>query len=185
MNAMLNLLAGVLGVVTQPLHTRTDEILLEFAPRTPNQMSSFYEARGFPKPMINELKQQCFITVRIHNTSQKQIWVELENWEFSSNGKSIEREPRSTWKQRWQDMDIPLRFQSTFGWTLLPEARDTVPGEIIGGNIILPRNSLTGSSQLFTIKASFNTGPDKQSTVINIEYDKLQCANNAPTENDK
>jgi hypothetical protein len=178
MSATLILLAGVLGVVTQPLHTRTDDILIEFAPRTPDQMSSFYEARGFPQPMLDKLKQQCFITVRIHNTSQKQIWLELENWSFSSNGKPVKREHRDTWKQRWQEMNIPLRFQSTFRWTLLPETLDYLPSEIEGGNIILPR-----ISQPITLKASFKTGKNKQGPIINIEYDKLHCADNTVDEN--
>ena len=177
MNASLILLAGVLGVATQPLHTRTDEILIEFTPRSPEQMGSFYEARGFPQSMLELLQQQCFITVRIHNTSQEQIWLELENWEFSSNGKVIKREHRNTWKQRWLAMNIPLRYQSTFRWTLLPETLDYLPGEIEGGNIVLP-----ATRQPVTLKAMFRTGHDKQGPVITIKYDKLHCAENAATE---
>ena len=173
MNTALIFLAGALGVVTQPFHTRTDDILIEFAPRTPDQMGSFYEARGFPRAMLDKLKDTCYITVRIHNTSQKQIWHELENWEFSVNGKPIKREHRDVWKQRWQNMGIPLRFQSTFRWTLLPETLDYLPGEVEGGNIVLPY-----TDQAITLKAHFKTGKNKQGPVINIEYDKLRCADN-------
>lgn len=172
MNLTLVFLAGILGVVTQPYHVRTDDVLIEFAPRTPDQMSSFYEARGFPRAMINKIRDTCYITVRIHNTSQQQIWHELENWQFSVDGKPLVREHRDVWKQRWQDMDIPLRFQSTFRWTLLPETLDYLPSEIEGGNIVLPR-----TDQPITLKASFKTGKDKKGSVINIEYDKLQCIN--------
>lgn len=177
MNIILNLLAGVLGVATQPLHVRTDDILIEFAPRTPNQMVSFYEARGFPHEMREKLKNQCFITIRIHNTSQEQIWLELANWAFSSEGKTITREHRDVWKKRWQEMGMPLRFQSTFRWTLLPEELDYLPGEIEGGNIILPMTATP-----ITLKASFKTGSDKKGKVIDIHYDKLRCADN--TESD-
>jgi hypothetical protein len=180
MNAALMLLAGGLGVVTQPLHTRTDDILIEFAPRTPDQMGSFYEARGFPRAMLDRLKDTCYITVRIHNTSEHTIWHELENWEFSVNGEPVEREHRDVWKQRWQDMGIPLRFQSTFRWTLLPETLDYLPGEVEGGNIVLPR-----IDQPITLKASFKTGKDKQGPVIKIEYNKLHCANDAATESER
>ncbi len=179
MNTALILLAGTLGVATQSLHTRTNDILIEFAPRTPDQMTSFYEARGFPKAMLDRLKNTCYITVRIHNTSQQQIWHDLENWKFSVNGKPLIREHRDVWKQRWQDMGIPLRFQSTFRWTLLPETLDYLPSEIEGGNIVLPR-----TDQLITLKASFKTGKDKQGPIINIEYDKLKCADDAPTKSD-
>ena len=171
MNSIINLLAAVLGVATQPLHVGNDNILIEFAPRTPDQMSSFYEARQFPRTMLDILAKQCFITVRIHNTSQKRIWLELEDWEFSANGKPVERYHRNVWKQRWQDMGIPLRFQSTFRWTLLPETLDYLPGEIEGGNIVLPR-----TSHPITLNARFKTGDDKSGPVIHIEYDKLYCA---------
>ena len=183
MNVALILLASALGTATQPLQTGTSEILIQFVPRTPDQMSSFYEARGFPQAMLEKLKHQCFITVRIHNTSQKIIWLELENWEFSSNGQAVMREHRNTWKQRWQEMNIPLRFQSTFRWTLLPETLDYLPNEREGGNIILPRNNHPGINQAITLKASFKTGHNKQGPVIHIEYDKLHCIENAAEEN--
>ena len=34
----------------EPVHIKTPEMEIEMTPRTPNQMGSFYEARGFPKP---------------------------------------------------------------------------------------------------------------------------------------
>lgn len=180
MSLLLNLFAAVLGVATQPLHVGNDDILIEFAPRTPDQMGSFYEARGFPKEMISILMKQCFITVRIHNTSKDQIWLELENWKFSTNNTPIHRDHRDTWKQRWRDRNIPLRFQSTFRWTLLPETLDYLPSEIEGGNIILPKTDVP-----ITLKATFRTGKDKQGPVINIEYDKLYCAKDQPEKADQ
>ncbi len=52
---------------------------IEFMPSTPDQMSAFHEARGFPAEMIDLLSKQCFITVRIHNTGKEIVWLDLEN----------------------------------------------------------------------------------------------------------
>ena len=158
----------------QPVVIQTPELEIELAPRTPNQIGSFYEARGFPKSMLKVLRKQCYISVRITNNSNQTIWLELSNWEFSSAGKTIKREHRDYWKDRWTDMGIPLNKQSTFRWTLLPETLDYLPGEHEGGNIILPF-----SNQAISLTASFNTGENKQGKPITITTDKLFCAEDA------
>ena len=167
------LIAAVGLQTTSPLTVTQDAVQINLQPRTPNQMASFYEARGFPKAMTDVLKQQCFITVRIHNTSNDILWLELANWRFSSNGKALERNHRDVWKQRWQEMDMPLRSQSTFRWTLIPETLDYLPDESEGGNIILPR--VEGP---IALDADFMTGADKQGPVVNIHVDALYCAKN-------
>ena len=166
------LLITAAGLQTgSPLTVTQDAVQIRLQPRTPDQMVSFYEARGFPKAMTDILKRQCFITVRIHNTSRDILWLELANWRFSNNGKTLEREHRDNWKQRWQQMDMPLRSQSTFRWTLLPETLDYLPDEAEGGNIILPR--VEGP---ITLDASFATGTDRQGPVVNVHVDELYCA---------
>lgn len=175
---MLNLLP-ILAVVAnmqavQPVIIQAAELELELTPRTPNQMGSFYEARGFPKSMLNVLRKQCYITVGITNNSDQKIWLELSNWQFSSAGKTIKREHRDYWKQRWVELNIPLNKQSTFRWTLIPETLDYLPGEHEGGNIILPF-----SKNPVTLKATFPTGDNKQGKTITITTDKLFCAEDA------
>lgn len=168
---ILPLLAAVASMQAQPFSVKTPELEVRFVPRTPNQMSSFYEARGFPKVMLETIRQQCFITVGIQNNSKEKIWLDLENWEFASAGQKLTRENRDYWKQQWQKLDIPLSKQSTFRWTLIPETLDYLPGEHEGGNIVLP-----ATSGAITLKATFATGADKQGKVITITTDKLFCA---------
>jgi hypothetical protein len=157
--------------VVQPVIVTTPELEIDFTPRTPNQMGSFYEARGFPSEMRDILKQQCFITVGILNTSDKKIWLNLTDWRFSTGSKLIKREHRDHWKKRWQDMNMPLSKQSTFRWTLIPENLDYLPGEHEGGNIVLPF-----TDKPISITATFATGEDKQGKKITITTDKLFCA---------
>ena len=158
----------------QPIIIETPEILMEITPRTSNQMGSFYEARGFPKPMLDILKKQCFITVGITNKSKDTIWMDLSNWGFFSQGKVIRRDHRGIWQKRWQKMNMPLNKQSTFRWTLIPETLDYLPGEREGGNIVLPF-----TQGHFTLKAIFKTGENKQGKVLSITSDKLFCAEDA------
>ena len=160
--------------VVQPVIVKTADLEIDFTPRTPNQMGSFYEARGFPEKMRDVLKQQCFITVGILNTSNTKIWLDLSHWQFSAAGKAIKREHRDAWKKRWQDMGMPLNKQSTFRWTLIPETLDYLPGEHEGGNIVLP---FTDKS--ISITATFATGENKQGKKITISTDKLFCAEDA------
>ena len=164
----------------QPLAIKTSELEIRFIPRTPNQMMSFYEARGFPKEMRDLLKKQCFITVGITNTSNTKIWLDLSDWQFSVNGKVIRREHRDSWKKRWQAMNIPLSKQSTFRWTLIPETLDYLPGEREGGNLVLPF-----VPDYFSLTAHFATGENREGKTITIHTDKLYCAEDAPVESEQ
>ena len=160
--------------VVQPVIIKTPDIEVIFTPRTPNQMGSFYEARGFPKPMLNILRKQCYITVGISNLSNQKIWLDLTQWKFSSAGKSLKREHRDYWKKRWQDLGIPLSKQSTFRWTLIPETLDYLPNEREGGNILLP---FTDGD--IKVTAHFATGKNKKGKIITVTTDKLFCAEDA------
>jgi len=168
----LILLAGLL-LTTGP--GSADPVKLKLIPRTPEQMSAFYEARGFPAPMIALLAQQCFITVSIHNTGKDIIWHDLSNWRFVAGDRELHREHRDYWKQKWQAMGVPLAKQSTFRWTLLPETLDYQPDEAEGGNIILPR-----VSGPITLHAEFASGADKRGPLIRVTHKNLRCAEDTP-----
>jgi len=150
---------------------RDNRVDIKFTPRTPEQMSAFYEARGFPAPMVDLLAKQCFITVRVHNTGRDTLWLDLSQWHFSSRGKDIPRYHRNHWLPLWNEMNVPLANQSTFRWTLLPEMLDYQPDESEGGNIILPQ--VKGP---FSLTAVFASGPDRRGPPITLRYDNLRCA---------
>ena len=174
---MLSLIfsAALTAQALAPLSIVNEQLIIEFKPRSPDQMASFYEARGFPKVMRDILRKQCYITVGITNTSQQKIWLDLADWKFNVNGKALERQHRDQWKQRWQDMGMPLRHQSTFRWTLIPEALDYLPGEHEGGNLVLPF-----SKGKITLDAVFATDENKQGKPIHIHYDQIHCAEDSP-----
>ena len=144
---------------------------LQIGPRTPEQIAAFYAARGFQADMVEVLRQQCYLTVFLHNKSQDILWLDLQNWEFDNPAGRLERLHRDHWRKRWQAMDIPLAHQSTFRWTLLPERLDFLPGEREGGNLILPR-----LDQPFRIRARFATGADGSGPPIQVEFKRVECA---------
>ena len=152
-------------------HYDSPELAVGLMPRAPQQIAAFYEARGFSKPMLERLKQQCFITVWVHNKSQNIIWLDLAQWEFSSPTGTVIRRDRHYWKAEWSKIQIPLAHQSTFRWTLLPEILDFQPEEREGGNIVLPR-----SNKPMQIHASFPTKADKSGIPITVIFNNIKCA---------
>jgi hypothetical protein len=164
------LLTFRIDAATPPLYD-SPELAVGLMPRPPQQIAAFYEARGFSKPMVEKLKQQCFITVWVHNKSSQVIWLELSQWQFSDTDGMVARRDRHYWKTVWNEMQIPLAHQSTFRWTLLPEVLDFQPDEREGGNIILPRDD-----KPIQIEATFPTRADKSGTPITISFNNIQCA---------
>lgn len=169
---LLLLLILPLSIQADPDY-ESERLVVDLSPRTPQQIAAFYEGRGFSDAMIDLLRQQCFITVFIHNKSRDIIWLDLDHWQFTHGDGPIIRRDRHHWKARWQKMGTPLAHQSTFRWTLLPEQLDFLPDEREGGNIILPRDD-----QPITLTARFDTGEQREGDPIRIKLEKLRCADN-------
>ena len=138
--------------------------------RTPEQMAAFYEGRGFPKQAIEATTQHCFITVGMRNISENKIWLDQSRWRIYNAQGEIKRTSRDQWKQKWQQLNVPLASQATFNWTLLPESRDLHPDEPVGGNI-----TLQPTDSPFTIEAIFATGEDQQGKPLVIKIENIRC----------
>lgn len=156
---------------TGPREINTDDFRLVFRPRTPQQISAFYEARGFPKPALELLRNLCFITVSFKNKSRNIIWLDLNQWRFYTQNSVVLRIHRQEWPVRWERLEIPRGLQATFRWTLLPESLDFRPQEMEGGNIILPR--INGP---MTLTASFPTGRNQKGPPLKFTLQNLTCA---------
>lgn len=143
---------------------------LRLAPRTPNQMAGFYEARGFPQSAIKEIRNACFITVGLRNNSDTIVWFDLSNWKFTTAKGPLKRILREDWKTLWSKLGLAPRFQSTFRWTLAPEQLDFRPHEREGGNITLPR-----TDEAFTIRGEIYVGKQKN-RLYEVKFENLRCA---------
>jgi hypothetical protein len=163
--------AGLAAKMASTRHEGKD-VLVRLVARTPEQLAAFYIGRGFKQDAIAKIQETCFITVIIKNKNIDVLWLELDNWLFTRNGQPIKRIDRNYWKQKWQEVNLPVNHQSTFGWTLLPEARDLRRDESVGGNVVIPRQT-----KPFDITMHFKTGADKSSAVKIISFENVQCEN--------
>ena len=147
-----------------------DQLLVVLIPHTREQMTAFYEARGFPRDAIDRIRKTCFVTVHVRNKSRSVIWLEQKNWRTSSNNKPLQRLGSDYWSGQWDDIDLPLASRSTFGWTQLPLVRDLQPDEPVGGNIVFP-----GTTESFDLEARFYAGKDKRGGMLVTRFENIQC----------
>ena len=166
--------AAAAGRAFQGPYLENDDLLVVLVPRSPEQMAAFYEARGFPRAAIERIRQTCFVTVHIENKGRNVIWLDLDQWHFSSNGKVLPRLDDTYWRAQWDAIDLPLASRSTFGWTQLPPVRDLQPDEPVGGNLVFP-----GTTDTLTVEASFHTGADRRGERINIGFGNIRCSKGA------
>ena len=152
-----------------------DDMLFVLIPHTREQMAAFYEARGFPQNAIGRITGACFVTAHIKNRSDHVIWLEVEHWTLSHEGREIRRLGTDYWQQQWNETGLPQANRSTFGWTSLPEVRDLQPDEPVGGNIMLP-----GSTTNFDLEARFYTGKDKRRGMLEVRFENVSCPKDAP-----
>lgn len=170
-SAMLLILLLASPVWADPPQGAVRELDFHLSPRSPEQLATFYSARGFPEVAIQTLDKVCFLTVGMRNETGQIVWLELVRWRITdAEGRSVPRLTRADWQQRWDDIDLPAGNRATFNWTQLPEQRDLQPGEPVGGNLaILP------PAGPFSLEASFRTGARKSGPALKIQVDNLRC----------
>jgi len=151
-----------------------DDLLMVLIPHTPEQMTAFYEARGFPKVALELISNSCFITIHIENKSQRVIWLETANWHFTRNGQPLEHLDKDVWDRHWDEINLRKASRSTFGWTQLPVQRDLQPGEPVGGNIVL-----SSDVKKFNLEARFLTGENKRGGVLDLRFQDIDCPDNS------
>jgi hypothetical protein len=152
-----------------------DDLLMVLVPHTPEQITAFYEARGFPKAALKLIGNSCFVTVHIENKSQRVIWLETVNWRFTSNNQPLPRLDENAWNARWKEINLPQANRATFGWTQLPAQRDLQPGEPVGGNIVF-----NGDVKKFSLEAHFLTGKDKRGGMLELRFQDVDCPAEKP-----
>ncbi len=153
-----------------PLKYEDGQVSMRLVLRTPEQLSAFYQGRGFSQAAIDRILETCFITPIIHNKTLDAVWLELDNWQFQADQQAITRIRRDYWAGIWREAGLPQAQQSTFGWTLMPEVRDLRLDEGVGGSVVIPMQS-----QPFTLTANFHTGLDKKGKIKTIVFEGVQC----------
>jgi len=166
---------NLLAATKQPVKYEDSDLKARLIFRSPDQIEAFYLGRGFSKKAIKRITDTCFITAIISNKAVDVLWLELDNWRFTSKSQPIRRITRDYWKKQWQEVGMPLNHQSTFGWTLLPDVRDLRRFEGVGGNVAIPRQNGP-----FDLEMQFNTGSDKKGKQKKIVFHNLRCGTDKP-----
>ncbi len=149
----------------------TQGVVFSIAVRTPEQIRAFYSARGFPETALGEMDSRCFLGVGVRNGSKDIVWLEPAKWRIVTDaGEAVARVSRDEWDSRWAQLAVPLASRATFGWTQLPESRDLLAGETVGGNL-----AVAAPSGPFSVEAIFATGADKRGPTLRIKTQHLQC----------
>lgn len=151
------------------------DVTIRLVLRSPSQLTAFYIAREFDRDSIDRILATCFVTPIIHNKAIDVLWLELDNWQLTRDGKVIPRIKRDYWTEQWRQTALPQAHQSTFGWTLMPEVRDLRLDESVGGSIAIPRQS-----QPFTLTARFRTGADRQGPLKIVVFEDVPCVADTP-----
>jgi len=141
--------------------------------RTPEQLNAFYLGRHFSQTAIDRILATCFITPIIKNKTYDLLWLELDNWQFSTEDGPVQRIKRDYWKKQWQEVGLQPAHQATFGWTLMPESRDLRVDEGVGGSVVIPMQT-----KPFTLTAHFKTGKDKTGKPKTIVFKEVSCIQN-------
>jgi hypothetical protein len=147
-----------------------DEVFIRIVQRTPEQLTAFYLGREFNQASIDRILETCFITPIIHNKTLDVLWLELDHWQFSRGDEQVQRITRDYWPEIWEQTGLPQAHRSTFGWTLMPEARDLRLDESVGGSVVIVQQD-----QPFTMTMKFHTGADKKGPVKSIVFEDLEC----------
>jgi hypothetical protein len=156
---------------TAPKRDIQSGVSISVAPRTPAQVATFFEARGFPEAALAPLRAVCFLTMTIHNRSSDVAWLELDRWRLvDAAGAELPRWPRARWERTWDELGLPPARRATFGWTQLPESRDLQPGESVGGNL-----AIVPPAGEFTLEARFATGAHRDGQELRLQRARLSC----------
>jgi hypothetical protein len=178
LTALLCLQPVFAGALERPVngpYFEDDRMLVVLTPRTPAQMSAFYEARGFPPAALERIRHTCFMTLRIENRSRDVLWVDLGQWHFYADGKEIPRLGEHYWQQQWDEIHLRQASRSTFGWTQFPQLRDLQPEEPVGGNLVFP-----GNTRRINIDAMLQTGAQRTGPVIHLGFGNVACRQDSP-----
>ncbi|MBZ0093237.1 MAG: hypothetical protein K8F27_13580 [Sulfuricellaceae bacterium] len=146
-------------------------VVFSVSVRTAEQIRAFYSARGFPEAALKELDSRCFLGVGVRNGRADIVWLEPAKWRIAADtGEAVKRIGRDEWHGRWAQLDVPLASRATFGWSQLPESRDLLAGETVGGNV-----AVAPPSGPFSVEAVFATGADRSGPTLRIKVPNLKC----------
>ena len=97
---------------------------LELIQRPPDQTRAFFQARGFPKTIANDIGTQCVFQAIGKNTATKiqghSVSYDLHDWRLVVDGNDRGIKLKQKWDSEWTDNDISMAARVAFRWATFP-----------------------------------------------------------------
>lgn len=123
-------------------------IAVELIQRLPAQTRGFFEARGFPLTITDQLGADCFMQTIIQNTGEMPeggLTIDLADWRVRHGDELRPLRLKADWLSQWTGAGVPQSAIVAFRWAMFPteqtfEASDynwgmtslgVAPGEVV------------------------------------------------------
>lgn len=104
--------------------------------RVPDQTRSFYVARGFPLEAADRYATACvFQTIVENGTDNKELTIDLHDWEVRNNGNRRPLRLTGQWQRRWEETGVSDSARIAFQWSQFPTVQRHAPGDWFQGMI--------------------------------------------------
>ena len=99
-------------------------LALELIQRLPDQTRAFFQARGFPKAIANDVGTQCVFQAIGKNTATKiqahSVSYDMRDWKLLVDGKYRGVKLKQEWDREWANTDISTAARVAFRWATYP-----------------------------------------------------------------
>lgn len=104
---------------------------LELIQRMPEQTQAFFQARGFPREIANQIGNSCVLQTIAKNTFKKStdddIFISLKDWGVRVNGKVQMVKLKEIWDKEWAQNEITIAARLAFRWSMFPTEQTYKP----------------------------------------------------------
>ena len=111
--------------------TLTDNNLeLKLIQRLPDQTRSFFEARGFPRDITDNIAKSCVFQTIARNTSKENnqvIHISLKTWLIKINNHSQTVKFKENWDSEWNTGQVTPASRLAFRWATFPTEQSYQP----------------------------------------------------------
>ena len=105
---------------------------LELIQRLPDQTRAFFQARGFPRAIADDIGTQCVFQAIGKNTAAKiqghSVSYDLHDWRLLVDGNARGIKLKQKWDIEWADSDISKAARVAFRWATFPTQQNFEAG---------------------------------------------------------
>lgn len=118
-----------------PSEVRTNEVTITARPLARDQISAFFQGRGLPAPVSEQLASSCVIRVVIRNVSKgATITTSLAQWRARTGTQEYPLRLEGDWQHAWVgNAAVSPSAKIAFRFAMLPTTETLRPGDWLQG----------------------------------------------------